>query len=68
MDVEEYLAAIDRFADDMNKTDAGFEHYMAGLKATSPFAESCVTFRLSISTASDLAHLIHANQQRYVYN
>jgi len=53
MEVEQYLAEVDRFAEEMDRQPDGFELYISGLKGTSAKAEACVAFRHATATPAE---------------
>jgi hypothetical protein len=59
MEPDEYLAEVDRFAEQMDHQHLGFELFISGLKGTSAIAEACVTFRHGIATTAELAESAH---------
>jgi hypothetical protein len=53
--IEEYLAAVGRFAAALEaRGDGAFELFVAGLKGQSAEAEACVAFRRAIATEAEL--------------
>lgn len=58
MDIEEYLNAVNGFAEDMNRKDASFELYISDLKTTSATANDCVAFRHEVATPTELASVV----------
>jgi hypothetical protein len=59
MEPDEYLAEVDRFAEQMDHQHLGFELFISGLKGTSALAEACVKFRHGIATTAELADSAH---------
>ena len=56
--IEEYLAAVRRFAAELNvRGDGAFELFVAGLKGQSADAEACVAFRRAVATEAELASM-----------
>ncbi|MCA3365609.1 MAG: hypothetical protein INF79_08325 [Roseomonas sp.] len=58
MEVEQYLAEVERLAAKIDQESQSFEIYVSGLKGTSAEAEACVAFRHSMSTPAELASVV----------